>query len=109
VVAHAFDLRPWEAEESNLRVQGQRGLHSEFLDSQSYTEKFSLEKTKDKPTNKNVKVKIKYPELKLKFTTLRLPFLYVDLFLGLFTKIWCRKQEFCFTLLLNEAFKPVSL
>jgi hypothetical protein len=34
-------------------VRGQPGLQSEFQDSQGYTEKLCLEKTKNKQTNKN--------------------------------------------------------
>jgi hypothetical protein len=44
VVAHSFNPSNWKAE----AVRGQPGLPSEFQDSQGYTEKPCLEKTKRK-------------------------------------------------------------
>jgi hypothetical protein len=48
VVVHAFNPSIWEAEAGGIlsSVRGQLGLHSEFQDSQGYTEKSSLEKKK---------------------------------------------------------------
>jgi hypothetical protein len=48
-VAHAFNPSR-EAEAVDLCVQGQPGLQNEFQDSQDYTERFCLEKTKHKQT-----------------------------------------------------------
>jgi hypothetical protein len=49
VVAHTFNPSTWEAEVGeNFWVRGQPGLQSEFQDSQDYTEKPCLEKTKTK-------------------------------------------------------------
>ena len=45
-VVHAFNPSTQEAEAVHFRVRGQPGLQSEFRDSQSYTEKPCLEKTK---------------------------------------------------------------
>lgn len=45
-VVHAFNLSTWEAgADRSLRVQGHLGLHTEFQDSQSYTDKPCLEKS----------------------------------------------------------------
>ena len=52
VVVHAFNPSTWEAE------VGQRGLQSEFQDSQGYTEKLCLEKPR--PTNQTNKQKTRY-------------------------------------------------
>jgi hypothetical protein len=50
VVAHAFNPSTREAEAGEVR--GQPGLESEFQDSQSYTEKPCLEKSKKKKKKK---------------------------------------------------------
>ena len=56
VVAHAFNPSNWEVEQADFWVRGQPGLQSEFQDSQGYTEKTCLKKTKTK-TNKQNKTK----------------------------------------------------
>jgi hypothetical protein len=48
VVAHAFNPSTWEAEAGRFLSSSQPGLQSEFQDSQGYTEKPCLEKTKNK-------------------------------------------------------------
>jgi hypothetical protein len=52
VVAHAFNLSTWEAEAGRFLSQGQPGLQSELQDSQGYTEKPCLKKTKKKKKKK---------------------------------------------------------
>jgi hypothetical protein len=47
-MAHAFNPSTQEAEAGRFLVRGQPGLQSEFQDSQGYTEKPCLEKTKNK-------------------------------------------------------------
>ena len=61
VGAHAFNPSTWEAEAVDFWVQGQPGLQSEFQDSQGYTEKPCLEKTKTK-TKTKTKPKIIVPQ-----------------------------------------------
>ena len=46
-MVHIFNLSTWEVEAGgSLRVQGQPGLQSEFQDSQGYTQKPCLEKSR---------------------------------------------------------------
>jgi hypothetical protein len=54
VVVHAFNPSTWEAEAGGFLSLRPAGLQSEFQDSQGYTEKPYLEKTKqtNKQTNK---------------------------------------------------------
>lgn len=53
MVVHDFHPSTWEAEtDGSPWVQGQRGLHSEFQDSQGYVEKFCLNKKARKQANK---------------------------------------------------------
>ena len=47
-MAHTFYPSTWEAEAGRFWVRGQPGLQSEFQDSQGYTEKLCLKKTKQK-------------------------------------------------------------
>ena len=55
VVAHSFNPSTQEAEAGRFlsSVRGQPGLQSEFQDSQGYTEKPCLEKTKKDKKNKS--------------------------------------------------------
>ena len=49
VVVHAFNPSIWETEaDRSLYIRGQRGLHSEFQDSQTYIISSCLEKNKNK-------------------------------------------------------------
>ena len=48
MVAHAFDPNTWERRQADFWVWGQPGQQSEFQDSQDYTEKPCLVKTKTK-------------------------------------------------------------
>ena len=60
-MAHAFNPRTWEAEAGRFmssRPQGQPGLQSEFQDSQGYTEKLCLEKTKNNKQNRKKRTDI---------------------------------------------------
>jgi hypothetical protein len=52
VVAHAFNPSTREQRQADFWVRGQPGLQSEFQDSQCYTEKPCLEKTKKKKKKK---------------------------------------------------------
>jgi hypothetical protein len=49
---HAFNASTWEQRQTDFRVQGLPGLQSEFQDSQCYTEKPCLQKTKQTKQNK---------------------------------------------------------
>jgi hypothetical protein len=49
VVAHALNPNTWEAEAGGFLSLRQPGLHSEFQDSQGYTEKPYLENKKKIP------------------------------------------------------------
>jgi hypothetical protein len=53
VVAHTFNPSTWEAEAGGFLSSSQPGLQGEFQDSQGYTKKPCLEKTKNK--NKQTK------------------------------------------------------
>jgi hypothetical protein len=56
VVTHAFNPSAWEAEAGRfLSSKSASGLQSEFQDSQSYTEKPCLEKTKTKANKQKKK------------------------------------------------------
>ena len=53
MVVHDFSPSSWEVETSrSLWAEGQPGLQNEFQDNQSYTEKPSLKKQKNKPQPK---------------------------------------------------------
>jgi hypothetical protein len=52
VMAHTFNPSTWEA------VRGQPGLQSEFQDSQGYTEKPCLRKTKQKTKQDKAALKL---------------------------------------------------
>lgn len=53
-VAHAFNASSWETDAKGpLRVLGQPELQKKFQDSQGYTEKLCLEKTKKKKEKQN--------------------------------------------------------
>jgi hypothetical protein len=54
-VAHAFNPKTWEAEAGGSEFEASLGLQSEFQDSQGYTEKPRLEKTKKKKKGKRKK------------------------------------------------------
>jgi hypothetical protein len=88
VVAHAFNPSPWEAEAVDFLVRDQDGLHSEFQESQGYTEKPCLEKqtTKQNPQNpKTPKTKTnKNPTKQTNKTTTTMKTL---LYLGAYAKV----------------------
>jgi hypothetical protein len=52
MVAHTFNPSTWKAEAGRF-LSSRPGLQSEFQDSQDYTEKPSLKKTKTKTKTKN--------------------------------------------------------
>jgi hypothetical protein len=56
-MVRAFNPSTWEAEAGRFLRPGQYGLQSEFQDSQGYTEKPCLEKTKQQQQQKNKKQK----------------------------------------------------
>jgi hypothetical protein len=56
-VAHTFNPSTRRQRQADFWVRGQPGLHSEFQDSQGYTEKPCLEKQKNKKTKKKKKKK----------------------------------------------------
>jgi hypothetical protein len=68
VVVHAFNPSTWEAEAGGFLSlkPAWSGLQSEFQDSQGYTEKSCLEKTKKKPKKKKPKKKKKKKRKKKK-------------------------------------------
>jgi hypothetical protein len=45
-MVHAFNPGSWRQRQADFWVRGQRGLQSEFQDSQGYTEEPCLEKPK---------------------------------------------------------------
>jgi hypothetical protein len=59
VVAHTFNRTTWETEAGRFLSLSQPGRQSEFQDSQGYTEKPCLKKSKtNKQTNKQTKPEI---------------------------------------------------